>query len=87
MGKDYTPLRQNGASQEQIKAVYEKLKKKEVVEGSTLDYFEKKLPSSFLIDDIEIGYGGTRESIVSFKDNTFVVFLGVIDINKILRRH
>jgi hypothetical protein len=87
MGKDFTPLRLNGATQKQIEDVYKRLKTKEVVEATREEWFYKRnLPTSFLIDDIEIGDGrGTKESVVRFKNGEWIVFGGVVKIETILR--
>jgi hypothetical protein len=85
MGKDFTPLRPNGASQKQIENVYSRLRQKEVIEASNEAYFNKILPDASAILDIEIGYGSTRESIVRFKDGGFVVFKGIVKVMTILK--
>ena len=78
MGKDFISFKQNGASQNQFIDTYNRLKKKEVIEGSYEKYFKKDLPSVSLIDDINIGVDGTKESVVYFKDGSFVVFNGTV---------
>jgi hypothetical protein len=80
MGKDYVPMRQNGASFEQIRSAFAKLKKRSVVEASSEDFFRKKLPDASFISEIELGDKFTKESIVRFKDGGFVVFKGSLDI-------
>lgn len=78
MGKSFISLIQNGASQNQIIDTFNRLKKKEVIEASFEKYFKKDLPSEDQIDEINIGVDGTKESVVYFKDGTFVVFNGVV---------
>lgn len=87
MGKDYIPLRVNGATQEQIDDVYKRLKTKSVVSATYEEWFFKKnLPKSSFISDIEVGNPiTTRESIVRFNDGTFIAFDGVVKIETILR--
>lgn len=87
MGKDYIPLKQNGATQQQIDDVYKRLKTKEVIEASREEWFYKKnLPTSRLIQEIEVGDGkGTKESIVKFDNNEYIVFGGVVKIETILK--
>ena len=82
---DFIPLRTNGASQEQIEDVFQRLKKKEVIEASFEKYFQK-LPNADFISDIEIGDMNTKKSVVRFKDDSFAVFDGVVKFKTILKK-
>lgn len=84
MGKDFLPLRVNGATDSQIWDVYHRLKNKPVIEASKQQYFHKKhIPPVHAVEEIEIGEGSTKQSVIRFTDGNWVVFEGKVRLSTI----
>lgn len=75
MGKDYTPIRLNGLD---LRNAYNKIFSGtyEVIEASEERYFFR-IPQ---FHDIEVGFAGTKESIIRLNDGGFVVVNKTIKI-------
>ena len=71
MGKDYTPIKLNGMD---LKIAFNILFSGtyEITEASDEKFF-RRIPSFHEIEEIEVGYAGTKESIIRLKDGGFVV--------------
>ena len=71
MGKDFTPIKANGFS---IEDAYNKLfsGRYEIIEASEEKYFSR-IPQLSEVKEIDVGYAGTKESIIRLKNNGFAV--------------
>ena len=71
MGKDYTPIIENGFN---LKEIYNKLFSGvyEITEASEEKFFNR-IPELKEVVNIEVGYDGTEETIIRLADNGYVV--------------
>ena len=71
MGKDYTPIIENGFN---LKEIYNKLFSGvyEITEASEEKFFNR-MPELKEVVNIEVGYDGTEETIIRLADNGYVV--------------
>jgi len=78
MGKDYTPIKLNGLS---LEDAYKKLFSGtyEIIEASEERYFFR-IPEFREVDEIEVGYAGTKESVIRLNDGGFAVVNKTIKI-------
>lgn len=78
MGKDYTPIKLNGLD---LEDTYNKIFSGQyrVISASEERYFFR-IPSLREVDEIEVGYAGTKESIIRLNDGGFVVVNKTIKI-------
>ena len=78
MGKDYTPIKLNGMD---LKSAFNRLFSGtyDIIEASDEKFF-RRIPSFNEIEEIEVGYAGTKESIIRLKDGGFVVIDKTINI-------
>lgn len=78
MGKDFTPIVKNGLD---LKRAYNKLFSGtwEVIEASEERFFNR-IPTFQEVTEIEVGFAGTKESIIRLKDDGFVVINKTIKI-------